>query len=104
MAFAVGAASCGASPAASASLLPRDASVDSDERDLRCYVDRYPDLLDAFCNGRLDECAWSRVKDHHETVGRAEGRTLGCGLDRLQLAHTQTGNRPLTMGLSLIHI
>ena len=74
MAFAVGAASCGASPAASASLLPRDASVDSDDRDLRCYVDRYPDLLDAFCNGRWDECAWNEIKHHCETDGPAEGR------------------------------
>ena len=31
---------------------------------MRCYVDRYPDLLHGFCHGQIHLCDWDRVGQH----------------------------------------
>ena len=46
--------------------------------DLACYAERYPDLLNGYCNGITAACRWSELRWHQENVGKSEGRTLGC--------------------------
>ena len=43
-----------------------------------CYAQAYPDLLKAFCQGKLELCDWSKLLDHWEKFGQAEGRVKDC--------------------------
>ena len=45
---------------------------------LRCYAQRYPDLLSGFCSGSVLKCDWGRLNEHWQSNGQAEGRTFGC--------------------------
>ena len=45
---------------------------------MRCYVDRYPDLLRGFCHGQIHLCDWERVGQHWLQVGVKEGQTIAC--------------------------
>lgn len=45
----------------------------------RCYVTRYPDLLDGgYCGGSLDRCDWRALREHWAASGEQEGRIFGC--------------------------
>ena len=46
--------------------------------DVACYASRYPDLLDGFCGGTLSGCDYSKLADHFEQHGCAEGRVFTC--------------------------
>ena len=43
-----------------------------------CYAQAHPDLLKAFCRGKLELCDWSKLLDHWEKFGQAEGRVKDC--------------------------
>ena len=43
-----------------------------------CYAQAYPDLLKAFCQGKLELCDWSKLLDHWQKFGQAEGRSKDC--------------------------
>ncbi len=45
---------------------------------LRCYAERYPDLLKGFCYGSIESCPWQLLHDHWIQSGRGEGRILEC--------------------------
>ena len=46
--------------------------------ELLCYVERYPDLLDGFCENVPARCNWQELQEHWDTSGRAEERIMGC--------------------------
>lgn len=49
------------------------------ELEYSCYVQRYKDLLWAYCGGALTSCNWKKVARHWERRGQAEGRRKdGC--------------------------
>ena len=48
--------------------------------ELRCYVERYPDLLAAFCGNDLARCKWQELQAHFDAHGAAEDRIMGCGM------------------------
>ena len=43
-----------------------------------CYAQAYPDLLEAFCQGKVELCDFGKLRDHWESSGRAEGRVKDC--------------------------
>ena len=45
---------------------------------LRCYAQRYPDLLLGFCKNDLAQCNWPGLRRHWADAGRTEGRTFAC--------------------------
>ena len=45
---------------------------------LRCYAQRYPDLLLGFCKNDLAQCNWPGLRWHWADAGRTEGRTFAC--------------------------
>ena len=67
-----------AAPALSPPPPPPPALAKGEEAELRCYAERYPDLLAGFCGGDAAGCDWLRLRDHWKLGGEAEGRTFGC--------------------------
>ena len=67
-----------AAPALSPPPPPPPALAKGEEAELRCYAQRYPDLLAGFCGGDAAGCDWLRLRDHWKLGGEAEGRTFGC--------------------------
>ena len=43
-----------------------------------CYAQAYPDLLEAFCQGKVELCDFGKLRDHWESSGQAEGRVKDC--------------------------
>ena len=48
--------------------------------ELRCYAERYPDLLAGFCGDDLAQCQWQQLQAHWDDHGVTEGRIMGCGM------------------------
>ncbi len=47
--------------------------------ELRCYVERYPDLLAGFCqDSDPADCRWESLQEHWDLHGRFEDRIFGC--------------------------
>ena len=55
---------------------PRPPGLPADQ--LRCYVLRNRDLLDAFCRGDLETCRWGQVQMHWALHGTREARPAEC--------------------------
>ena len=47
--------------------------------DVKCYAQRYPDLLKGYCGGDMESCGWGELLDHWEDHGKGEGRIFACG-------------------------
>ena len=45
---------------------------------LLCYVMRYPDLLEGYCEDDIDACNWPELQRHWDDAGEREGRTISC--------------------------
>ena len=39
---------------------------------LRCYAERYDDLLRGFCKGSVEDCRWEDLYDHFATHGKQD--------------------------------
>ena len=46
--------------------------------DVECYALRYDDLLAGFCGGALGGCDWTKLQEHWDAAGQAEGRQFAC--------------------------
>ena len=45
---------------------------------LRCYAERYDDLLSGYCNDDPDDCQWQELYHHFMISGEKEGRKMDC--------------------------
>lgn len=49
-----------------------------------CYAQRYPDILQGYCNGVIEKCKWEAIQSHWQEAGAREGRELGCDTDSVR--------------------
>ena len=45
---------------------------------LRCYAERYTDILEGYCRHDVNKCPWPELYEHFLDHGRQEGRTMDC--------------------------
>ena len=45
---------------------------------LRCYAERYTDIMEGYCRHDVNKCPWSELSQHFLEHGRQEGRKMDC--------------------------
>ena len=45
---------------------------------LRCYAERYTDIMEGYCHHDVNNCPWPELYEHYLEHGRQEGRKMDC--------------------------
>ena len=49
-----------------------------DRASLRCYAERYTDIMEGYCHNDVNKCPWPELYEHYLEHGLQEGRKMSC--------------------------